>query len=88
MQAQEIEKKITQLQADALEAIQTAADLESLEALRLNFLGAKSELNVILRGLSALDKSERPKVGQLANVVKQKLKKPMKLAEVISTKLQ
>lgn len=73
MQAQEIEKKITQLQADALGAIQTAADLESLEAMRLNFLGAKSELNVILRGFSALDKSERPKVGQLANVVKQKI---------------
>jgi phenylalanyl-tRNA synthetase alpha chain len=73
MQAQEIEKKITTLEEEALQAISGAHDLESLENLRLNFLGAKSELSLILRGLGSLDKNERPKIGQLANVVKQKI---------------
>jgi phenylalanyl-tRNA synthetase alpha chain len=70
---QELEEKIFAVEGQALKAIEEADSLENLETLRLNFLGQKGELTSILRGLSNLDKSLRPKIGQLANVVKQKI---------------
>ncbi len=73
MSTQDLEKNIADLESSALSAIAKADSLENLEQVRLNLLGQKGELTGILRGLSALDKSERPRIGQLANVVKVKI---------------
>lgn len=70
MEAQEFEAKITALVASALSAIDNAADLDSLETLRVQYLGREGELTIMLRGLSTLDKSIRPKAGQLGNQAK------------------
>jgi len=70
MEAQEFEAKITALVASALSAIDNTADLDSLENLRVQYLGREGELTIMLRGLSTLDKAIRPKAGQLGNQAK------------------
>jgi len=47
-----------------------AADEPSLEALRVRFLGKKGELSAVLRGMGALPAEERPRVGEVANRVR------------------
>ena len=66
-----ISEKIEQLAHSAREAVTSAGDLQSLEAVRVEFLGRKAELTAILRGISDLDPEERGKVGGLANAVRQ-----------------
>ncbi len=58
------------LQVEALEAIQTTGDLNTLEEHRVNFLGRKGRVTDILRGVSQLSVEERPLMGQAANAVK------------------
>lgn len=65
----------------ALDAIQQEAEgliaeadhTQALDQIRVRFLGKKGELTEILKGLSSLDPAERPKMGQLVNVAKQKV---------------
>ncbi|MEM7416869.1 MAG: phenylalanine--tRNA ligase subunit alpha [Gemmatimonadota bacterium] len=59
------------LEAEALAAIAEAPDADALEGVRVAFLGrSDGRISAILRGLGALEPSERPKVGQKANQVK------------------
>ena len=54
----------------AREAIARAADEKALEELRVRFLGKKGELSAALRGMGALPAEERPRVGEVANRVR------------------
>ncbi|WP_255821700.1 phenylalanine--tRNA ligase subunit alpha [Anaeromyxobacter sp. SG26] len=54
----------------AREAIGSAADEKALEDLRVRFLGKKGELSAVLRGMGALPAEERPRVGEVANRVR------------------
>jgi phenylalanyl-tRNA synthetase alpha chain len=58
------------LAAAARTACATAADEKALEELRVRFLGKKGELSAVLRGLGALSVEERPRVGEVANRVR------------------
>jgi phenylalanyl-tRNA synthetase alpha chain len=58
------------LAAGAREATASAADERALEALRVRFLGKKGELSAALRGMGALPAEARPKVGEVANRVR------------------
>jgi phenylalanyl-tRNA synthetase alpha chain len=64
---------LTQLETlatSAREAIGTAADEKALEELRVRFLGKKGELSQVLRGMGQLPAEERPRVGEIANRVR------------------
>jgi phenylalanyl-tRNA synthetase alpha chain len=64
---------LAQLQAlstGARDAIARAADEKGLEDLRVRFLGKKGELSAVLRGMGQLSAEERPRVGEVANRVK------------------
>ena len=66
-----MEEKIEQLKAQAAEAIQHAAgNLSELDDIRVKFLGKKGEFTSILRGMGALAKEDRPKVGKIVNEAK------------------
>ncbi len=69
----QIEIELTSLQASALEAIASLSDLESLEQLRINYLGKKGQLSVVLRAMGQLGADDRPRIGALANEVKETL---------------
>jgi phenylalanyl-tRNA synthetase alpha chain len=59
------------LEDQALQAIAAAEDSDSLEDVRVRYLGRKEgKISSILRGLGGLDPGERPAVGQEANRVK------------------
>ena len=51
-------------------ACAAAPDEKALEALRVRFLGKKGELSAALRGMGALPAEERPRVGEVANRVR------------------
>ncbi len=55
------------LEAEALSAISSAADVETLEEVRISFLGrTDGRISAILRVLGQLSPEERPVVGQEA----------------------
>jgi phenylalanyl-tRNA synthetase alpha chain len=66
-------ERIAQIQAEAEAAIESAAGTAELEELRVNYLGRKSELTSILRGVGELPAEERGQVGAGANQARQAL---------------
>ena len=66
-------ERIAQIQAEAEAAIGAAADTAALEELRVRYLGRKSELTSILRGIGELPGEERGKVGAGANEARKAL---------------
>ena len=71
MSTSPIQTQLTQLQQEAVAAITTTDNLESLEQFRIKYLGKKGQLSQILRGMGKLSPEERPSVGALANEVKE-----------------
>jgi phenylalanyl-tRNA synthetase alpha chain len=62
------------LEQEALAAVDSAADLAGLEAVRVAYLGRKDgRISEILRGLGKMDPVERPGVGAEANRIRDRL---------------
>ncbi|MCR5088090.1 MAG: phenylalanine--tRNA ligase subunit alpha [Oscillospiraceae bacterium] len=57
----------------SLKAILESEDPESLENLRVRYLGKKGELTSILRQMGKLSAEERPQMGQLANQLRSEI---------------
>nr|WP_313898255.1 phenylalanine--tRNA ligase subunit alpha [Nodosilinea sp. LEGE 07298] len=55
----------------AQEAIAAVATLDELEQLRIGYLGKKGQLSKVLGGMGKLSAEERPRIGALANEVKE-----------------
>lgn len=53
--------------------ISEAQDVNSLDAVRVNFMGKKGHLTDLLKGLGKLSAEERPVAGQKINLAKQKI---------------
>lgn len=64
---------IITIQEQAIDAINKAQDLQTLEHIRVDFLGKKGKLTDILKGLSTLSAEDKPKMGQLVNQVKREI---------------
>ncbi|MGF1604133.1 MAG: phenylalanine--tRNA ligase subunit alpha [Thermosynechococcaceae cyanobacterium] len=67
----DLETQLTALRQDAEQAISTTVDLDQLEQLRIQFLGKKGQLSQILKGMGKLDAAERPRIGAVANEIKE-----------------
>ncbi|MDB9313840.1 phenylalanine--tRNA ligase subunit alpha [Spirulina sp. CS-785/01] len=67
----EIEARLTELKTQAGDAIASAQDLDTLEQLRVQYLGKKGQLSQILRGMGKLSAEERPRIGAIANQIKE-----------------
>jgi len=66
-----MEEKVRELKAQAEAAIQNAAgSLKDLDDIRVKFLGKKGEFTTILRGMGAVAKEDRPKIGKIVNEAK------------------
>lgn len=65
-----MKEKLEQIRSLATEKLSTAATMQDIEALRVQFLGKKGELTAVLRGMGALSAEERPVIGQLANEIR------------------
>ena len=51
--------------------------MESLNAVKVNFLGKKGELTKVLKGMKDVAKEDRPKVGQMVNETRQIIEKAL-----------
>jgi phenylalanyl-tRNA synthetase alpha chain len=67
----QLETQLSTLKEEAVGAIATAADLDAIEQLRIQYLGKKGSLSQVLGGMGKLDATERPRIGALANEVKE-----------------
>ena len=70
------------LEEEAAKEIAASEDPESIEKLRLSFLGKKGRLSILLGEMRNLSGEERPLIGQRANLLKSQLQ------ELISEKLE
>ena len=64
-----------ELRDKALQSITQAENMDSLEALRVKYLGKKGELTAILKQMGKLSAEERPVMGQLANQLRAEIEK-------------
>jgi phenylalanyl-tRNA synthetase alpha chain len=67
----DLEQQMTALQQEAQAVIATTTSLEQLEQLRVKFLGKKGSLSQVLGSMGKVDPADRPRIGALANEVKE-----------------
>ncbi|MGL5080565.1 MAG: phenylalanine--tRNA ligase subunit alpha [Microcoleaceae cyanobacterium] len=73
MQVTDLEAQLQDLGQDAQTTIAQCKTLDDLEQLRVSYLGKKGKLSVVLGAMGKLDGSDRPRIGALANEVKEVL---------------
>lgn len=66
-----VEKEITKIKESALADLKSASSKEELQGLRVKYLGKKGQLTKVLRGMGSIPPEERPRLGELANRVRQ-----------------
>ena len=64
-------KSIEQIQTEALEALRSASDHKTIDAISVRYIGRKGIITQFLRSISTLPKEERPAAGKMANEVRQ-----------------
>jgi phenylalanyl-tRNA synthetase alpha chain len=65
-----MEQRLVELQQEALEGIKKATDLKEINDIRVSYLGKKGPITEVLKGMGKLSAEERPKMGALANEVR------------------
>lgn len=68
-----MQQELFALQQEAEQAIAQAPALDTLNELRIKYLGKKGALTAILRNMGSLSAEDRPKIGQIANQVRDAL---------------
>lgn len=68
-----MKEKIEEIRLRALESIDFANNDTELENIRVNLLGKKGELTLLLREMGKLSKEERPVIGKIANEVRSQI---------------
>lgn len=71
VQSQELEAQLEAIRQEAQQALAATETLEQLEQLRVKYLGKKGPIPQVLGGMGKLDPSDRPRIGALANEVKE-----------------
>ena len=75
------------LREASIRAINESDNPESIEALRVKYLGKKGELTAILRQMGKLSPEERPVMGQLANQLRSEIEQAIDLRKTILSKV-
>jgi phenylalanyl-tRNA synthetase alpha chain len=73
MSVNELEAQLDSMKQQAQAAIAAADSLDAIEQLRINYFGKKGELSKVLGGMGKLGPDDRPRIGALANTVKELL---------------
>ncbi len=72
-----MEKKLEELQQEALEKIGNTNEVDELEKLQVEFLGKNGKVTGVLRSMGNLPPEKRPVIGKFANKVKNKIEKEL-----------
>jgi phenylalanyl-tRNA synthetase alpha chain len=73
--------RIAEIRTEAEQAITTAADTQTLEDVRIRYLGRKAELPNLLRNVADLEPSERAATGKAANEARRALEAAIEARE-------
>jgi phenylalanyl-tRNA synthetase alpha chain len=73
----QMESELRSLQQEATSAIANSTTLAQLEQLRIDYLGKKGQLSQILREMGKLSEQDKPRIGALANEVKEGLQEQL-----------
>ena len=65
-----MKEQLFKLKTEALEQLKQCTDNADIERVRVQYLGKKGELTLILRSMGSLSEEERPEMGKLANEVR------------------
>ncbi len=76
-----MEEELLALKEEAGKAVENARDLETLNAIRVEYLGRKGRLTRLLARLPELSAEEKPRIGKLGNSIKQDLQEKIKAGE-------
>lgn len=68
-----MEKELKKMQTRAKEAIRSAAGLDLLEQIRIEYIGRKGALTTVLRGLKDIPLDARKKIGEEANSLREEI---------------
>ena len=68
-----MEQELQRIKEVALTAIKAATDQQTLQDVRVKYLGKKGEVTALLKGLGKLSPEERPKMGAFVNAVRETL---------------
>ncbi len=77
----DIKEQINELRKLAISELSSLSQIKDLDGWRVRYLGKKSQLTELLRGLAALPIEERKEVGALSNVLKTELEAVFKERE-------
>lgn len=72
-QLQELEQQLQEIEQQSLRGISQAESSGDLEQIRIKYLGKKGEVTLLLKEVGKTAPSERPRLGKLANEVKEKI---------------
>ena len=76
-----MKEQIEKIKITAKEEVKNALDLQSLDEVRVKYLGKKGELTGVLRGMGAISQEERPIIGGLVNTAKEEIENDIKEKE-------
>ncbi|HBQ63758.1 MAG TPA: phenylalanine--tRNA ligase subunit alpha, partial [Clostridiales bacterium] len=77
----DLKEQLTVLGVTAAGEIGAADSTGQLETLRVKYLGKKGELTAILRGMGSLPAEERPRAGQVANEIRERIESALTRTE-------
>ncbi len=79
----DLKQELSSLKEQAEKLIENATGLESLNKVRVEFLGKKGKLKNILKTLGKLSPEERKEIGQIANKIKDEIESLIKEKETV-----
>lgn len=78
-----MQERLKELQQEALGLVDNAADLKELNNVRVSYLGKKGPITEVLKGMGKLSPEERPKMGALANEVRDAISKAIENKQAV-----
>jgi len=83
-----LENKIKEIKEEIVLKLNNVTDLKDIEKLRVEYLGRKGIVTLLLRKLGSFSPEERPKAGQLLNQTKREIEELLKTKEKEIEKLE
>ena len=83
-----MENKIKEIKKEVLSRLNMVRDLKDIEKLRVEYLGRKGSVTLLLKKLGTLSPEERPKAGQLLNQTKREIEELLDIKTTEVEKLE
>ena len=76
-----MKEKLEKISKEAREALSQISNMQSLNEIKIKYLGKKSELSNALKEMANLSKEERPVIGSLANKIRKEIEEKVEEIE-------